>query len=106
MFNRHIIVVAMAGLLGGAILGAFIVTGTEVAHRRQRVQFTIYGITRLVLLNLLICAAFTTVCITILAAGHAYPLSHLDGYVLSGCFLVGALIAKSCRYLYWKPSKW
>jgi hypothetical protein len=95
-----------AGLLVGAITGAFLVTEAEAERRRKHFQFTGPHVARLIILWLLICAGCVATGIIVLSVGNAHPLSRQDRYALGGSILAGAAIAKTCRYLYWKRPKW
>ena len=109
MEDVRFIVVGLAGLCSGAVVGAAIPTETE---RRVRKGYSGWwpfsnGSLLGIFLNQLVWlailgAAFTLVSISILRLGAAYPPTQYDPYLLVVTMLTGAALAKWGRYWFWK----
>lgn len=103
------IIVVLAGLCSGAVLGVSIATETERRIRRNGAGWTLFNnshwlglILNEVIRLLILVLILTGVCVAILQIGNAYPLTQPDRYTLGGLWLAGALLAKWLRYEYWK----
>ena len=109
MEDVRLIVIGLAGLCSGAVLGAAIPTDTERKVRMSNsgwLPFSNGSLIGIVLNRLLwlavIGGVLTVVCVGILRAGEAYPLSQTDRYLLAIALFSGAAVAKWGRYRYWK----
>src|SRR5258708_2165777 len=114
MVDWRLVIIAIAELCSGAILGASIPTETERKVRGGNAGWALFSNGSLVgiVFNQIIWLIFvgggvTVIGVGVLRLGNAYPLLQEDRYFLACALVAGAVIAKWTRYRYWKSrSEW
>lgn len=101
-------IVILAGLSSGAFIGATLATDTERKKRPNAGKLKIFlesvgfgAMFNMIISTLIGAAIFILICMSILHAGDAYPLTQEERYSLTLSLLFGAAFAKWLRYIYW-----